>query len=111
LLEPACVAAHERGTLWTGKVEGGVGGSPASCVLSTLCEGEAGRRGEGSVAADLPGALRGAVGLRWRAALLLTPPLVWGGRAGSRGEGRVSSSSEGGDILPLGRLAMNWLPI
>ncbi len=71
--------------MWAGRVEGGVGGSPASCVLSTLCEGEAGRRGEGSVAADLPGALRGAVGLRWWAALFLAPPLVWGCRAGSGG--------------------------
>jgi hypothetical protein len=34
---------------------------------------------------------------------MLAPPLGWRARAGSRGEGR--SRSEGGDILPLGRLA------
>jgi hypothetical protein len=48
-LEPACVAAHEGAMLWATflaiRVEGGVGVSPASCMPSTLCEEEAGRRG------------------------------------------------------------------
>jgi hypothetical protein len=66
--------------------------SPAGREPSTLW-GEEGRRGEGRAVADHPGAP------------MLAPPLGWGARAGSRGEGR--SRSVGGDILSLGRLASN----
>ncbi len=43
----ARVAAHEDATLQGGRAEGGEDDAPASCEPSTLCEGEAGRRGVG----------------------------------------------------------------
>jgi hypothetical protein len=39
---------------------------------------------------------------------LLAPPLGWGARAGSKNEGRNTSHSEGGDILPLGISSELW---
>ncbi len=68
--------------------------TPASREPSTLW-GEAGRLGVGRAVADRP------------VALMLAPPLGWGARAGSRGVGRGTSHTVGGDILPLEGLAAN----
>jgi hypothetical protein len=95
--EPAPMAAHVGATLrvtLAGRVAGDAV-TPASREPSTL-RGEAGRRGVGRAVADRP------------VSPLLAPPLGWGARAGSRGRGRGTSRTVGGDILPLGGLAANW---
>jgi hypothetical protein len=46
-LTPARVAAHDEAKLRAGGIEGGEDDAPASRKPSTLCVGEAGRRGVG----------------------------------------------------------------